>query len=578
MKPRMLVLLALGILASSAVAGSPGNRSKHLDDPCDPFYVGLEAPKLVTPQWADDGVELAFVLSIDDMQDPAKYEKFLAPIAERLKQIDGRAPISIFTTKIDPGDGRLQTLLKQGMSIEVHTLNHQHPLLQGGDLPKAKSMHDQCVDLLASIPGNRPVAFRMPYCDSMNSLSPRFFTEIFNKTTEKGHFLGMDSSVFVVFTADDPSLSRELVQDADGRPRFAKYIPVERQYAGYVENYPYPYVVDKLCWEVPAALPSDWQAGDLNQAKSPKSIADWKAAIDAAAIKQGVFTLCFHPHNWIDSAQVVELADYAAGKYGKKVKFYTLREINDLLTKNFLGGTPLRNERGEDNGVRVWDIDGDGYMDAAIANAQTRATRIWKPGERRWAQGPAVEPLAPRDFAQFLETEPRAVRLLDLDLDGVSEAIVGNEKENRVLRSISGKWQPLPFRLPEGVSFVDIRGNNAGCRFVDLDEDGRLDVVFSNHQRYSLHLWKSMEEGWSRKILAADRSEANVIPPFIRADGANNGAWFKHRHLWVQNEDTGEEIALSRGRKTFLATESRSYSFLLGKEMESASPIAPKSQ
>ncbi len=25
----------------------------------------------------------------------------------------------------------------------------------------------------------------------------------------------------------------------------------------------------------------------------------------------------------------------------------------------------------------------------------------------------------------------------------------------------------------------------------------------------------------------------------VRADGTNNGVWFKHRDMWVQNEDTG---------------------------------------
>jgi len=83
---------------------------------------------------------------------------------------------------------------------------------------------DGCIDLLASVPGNRPVAFRMPCCDSLNTNSPRFYAEIFNKTTPKGNFLTLDSSVFQLFTPDDPELPRELVLDPDGRERFRKYI------------------------------------------------------------------------------------------------------------------------------------------------------------------------------------------------------------------------------------------------------------------------------------------------------------------------------------------------------------------
>ena len=42
------------------------------------------------------------------------------------------------------------------------------------------------------MPNSKPVAFRMPCCDSLNTLSPRFYAEIFNKTTAKGNFLSID--------------------------------------------------------------------------------------------------------------------------------------------------------------------------------------------------------------------------------------------------------------------------------------------------------------------------------------------------------------------------------------------------
>ncbi len=42
------------------------------------------------------------VLAIDDMRDPARYEAYLRPILNRLKAIDGRAPVSIMTNQVDP--------------------------------------------------------------------------------------------------------------------------------------------------------------------------------------------------------------------------------------------------------------------------------------------------------------------------------------------------------------------------------------------------------------------------------------------------------------------------------------------
>ncbi len=110
------------------VGAADANRLTYLDEN-DPFYVSRSFPRLVTPQWVgEDGVEAVVILAIDDMRETAKYEKFLRPILQRLKKIDGRAPVSIMTCKIDPDDPQLQTWLKEGLSLETHTIDHPCPL------------------------------------------------------------------------------------------------------------------------------------------------------------------------------------------------------------------------------------------------------------------------------------------------------------------------------------------------------------------------------------------------------------------------------------------------------------------
>src|SRR5258708_2371111 len=197
-----------------------GNRLTYLDEN-NPWYPHRNFPKLITPQWVgEEGVDCVVILAIDDMREPAKYEAFLRPILDRLKKIDGRAPVSIMTCNVKPDDPQLASWLSEGLSFEVHTVDHPCPLLQGGDIAKAKSTYDRCVDLLNEIPGNKPVAFRMPCCDSLNTVSPRFFSEIFNKTTAGGNSLAISSSVFNLFTPNDPDIPRELVSAADVRDKF----------------------------------------------------------------------------------------------------------------------------------------------------------------------------------------------------------------------------------------------------------------------------------------------------------------------------------------------------------------------
>src|SRR5580698_8433373 len=114
-------------LASAADPKPDASRLVH-SDPMNPYYPHRDFPKLITPQWVGEpGVEAVVVLAIDDMREPEKYEAFLRPILSRLKQIDGRAPVSIMTNQVDPKGPRLREWLADGLSLECHTLTHPCP-------------------------------------------------------------------------------------------------------------------------------------------------------------------------------------------------------------------------------------------------------------------------------------------------------------------------------------------------------------------------------------------------------------------------------------------------------------------
>ncbi len=597
---KRLALLMVAIFCSVANGSDVGNRIVHLNEYANPYYAGLQTAKLTTPQWVgDEGVEAVIVLAIDDLGDPAKYEAYLRPILERLQQIDGRSPVSLMTKTVDPDSTQIQAWLREGLTVETHTIDHPCPCLQGGEFAKAKGTFDRSVDEISLLPNYRPVAFRMPCCDSMNSVSPRFFTEIWNRTTPAGNFLSIDSSVFMLLTAKDPQLPRELVIDSDGREKFRKYIPVDRMMVNYVEDYCYPFVIDRLCWEFPALMPSDWDAQHLNGKCSPETVRDMKAAIDAVVLKQGVFSLCFHPHGWIENKQVIELINYAVSQHGGKVKFLTFGEANERFQQRLLNGQALRTGEGRDNGVRLCDVNNDGYMDVIVANASQQVTRIWNPSTGTWTEVPfpvslvqssdtETEPVADvqfgvlkkdgytsvlvcRDDVQglwhfrgdswrkdasglaglecngpvctMIDGHDAGARLRDFDLDGVCELVVSNPKQQVIFAWTGSEWQKKDYSLPVGVTIVDDQGRDAGLRFVDIDEDGYDDIVFSNSRRYAAYAFDMADGGWTRKMLDSQRNGGEgELPMIVRGDGTNNGAWFKYRHMWVQNEDTGKNM------------------------------------
>ncbi|WP_197169485.1 PVC-type heme-binding CxxCH protein [Novipirellula galeiformis] len=581
---RLPLLFCAGLLLSlGSELAAQTNTLTYLDESADGYYPGTSFPKLTTPQWVgDEGVDVVITLGIDDLGDTAKYEAYLRPILERLKQIDGRAPVSIMSCKVNPNDPQLQTWLDEGLSIEVHTVDHPCPCLQGSDFAKAKSTYDRCVDTMASIPGNAPVAFRTPCCDSRNTPSPRLWEEIFNRRTQAGNFLQADSSVFTVFTDTDPDLPRELVLDPDGTPRFNKYIPFP-SFVNKIQNYPYPYVVGKLGWQFPCMVPSDWEAQNLQQPNNPQTVTDMQAALDATVIKQGMFNLVFHPHGWIRNDQVVQLIDYADKKYGKRVKFLTFKECVDRINHNLLVDQPLRAPKdGGDHGVRIADLNQDGYVDVIIGNETRKTARLWQPAAKQWrefdhdlqitAKGnqgrvdlgvkfghlakdgsvsllvnnetqqglyqvtdngvtstPLPQPLL--DIRTSVAGADQGVRLRDLDGDGVSEVIVGNSQDRQILkRRDDGTWQSTPDPMPFAI--VDDLGRDNGVRFVDFDKDGHDDVIISNGADTAIQLYDVDTGGFTRRV-----KDLNDVPLIVR-EGTNNGVWFAADHMWVQNEDT----------------------------------------
>ncbi|AGA29280.1 PVC-type heme-binding CxxCH protein [Singulisphaera acidiphila] len=516
MSLRSCLCLLMIVLTTSACQGEPdaGNRLTYLEE-IDPYPVGLKFPKLITPQWVgEDGVEAVVVLAADDLnENTALYEAYLRPILDRLKQIDGRAGLSIMTCKANGADPRVQAWLAEGVNLDVHTLTHPCPLLQKDNLAAAQHEVHGGVDLLNGIRGNKPVAFRMPCCDSQNTPSPRFYAEIFNKTSPGRNFLTIDSSVFQLFTPDDPSLPRELVQDPDGRERFRKYIPFS-SFTNYVENYPYPYVIGKLCWEFPCSVPSDWEAQHLQQPNNPKTVEDMKAAIDAVVMKQGVFNLVFHPHGWIKSEQVVELIDHVVAKHGKKVKFLNFREAQERLDKNLLGGHPLRASDGRDNGVRVLDVDNDGYMDVVIGNSKSQLTRIWEPSKKRWSltkfpgslvdDGPNGVPQQRGVFGRF-DSDGRAAVIAafhEHQPAAIQRFVGGGQAVDFVGASAPVDPSTLPagwerdLQLSQGLEAISGRstGLPQGLRLRDLNGDGRCEIILSNDADNLVLAWSPAQQ------------------------------------------------------------------------------------
>ncbi len=575
-----------------------GNQLIYLETPLV-YYPHSRFPKLTTPMWiGEPGVETAIILSFDDMRHVKPYDQFLRPVLIRLNEIEGgRSPLSIMANWTRPKQPILRRWINDGITIEVHTTSHPCPLLQRHDFHRAiKDVHS-CLNRLYKIPGNTPLAFRMPCCDSQNSVSPRFYSEIFSRPTRKGHALRVDSSIFILLTPQDPEIPGSLVADQDGKSIFKKYIP--QNFVNYIENYPYPFLIHNSLWEFPCVIPSDCQAVQRFGLDFSQAVTDWKRALDAVVAKKGVFIISFHPRNGIEPDQIVGLIDYAETRYGKKVKFLNFKGAYQRLTSNLLGGTDIHPSNKGNNGVRLLDLNSDGYLDVVIAHPEKKETRIWDPDSNTWrttsfpqpmidssgrsigikfvrvrkngfismllkneklfafhdfdgiSWGPAIpfQSVLPEEATQIFSSQKgkdRGLRGVDINGDGFTDLVFNNEKDNLTFlwQPEEQRWNLSSARLPSLSLITDKTGLDRGHRFVDLNGDGLLDSVSSNKEQYTVALYTGEQQGWDKTVISGrrERKSLNAIPP-ITEKGSLMGVWFRGPILYIQNERVGKRSA-----------------------------------
>jgi hypothetical protein len=577
---------------ANAVWAADANRLVELDGETSSTGRTVR-PRLTTPQWVgEEGVDCVVLLGLEAEGTLAEWQPVVRPVVERLKQIEGRAPLSLFARDVDPGEPPLRTWLLDGVRVElllpaISDLNGTGgagagvPSVREPSVARWKAEYDERIDRLTARLGTAPVVCRIaPGNDAANVgppiPGPHFLGELFPLPTPGKNFL------------------RGVVADSVSEAEPGSGSSVE----------PFPWVAQRICWVFPA-VPAG--AGG----KSPKVLSDWKRAVDHSVQRQGVCPLVVRLEKGDSSAELIEWIDYAVATYGTRVRFLTIREALERLETQLLDGQPLRAANGQDNGVRLLELNADGFLDVVIGSEKFGRTKVWQPSatgragtwsvfefptrflqvdrhgrhydaqvrfgvvqENGWPTV-AVSTSSTRrawDFAGdrwvpnvplrlLFRDEPERVstgelgvdlglRFRDLDGDGVSEIVVGNSRTQAVYRydRLAMTWRDTGWVPPETLRITEQGGRDGGTRFVDLNGDRRLDLVVSNEKGCGVWLLESPVNGWGPPVFALPRSDAaaDVRLPAIAVDGSAEGCAIEGESLVWRNELLREPV-----RRTF---------------------------
>jgi hypothetical protein len=154
----------------------------------------------------------------------------------------------------------------------------------------------------------------------------------------------------------------------------------------------------------------------------------------------------------------------------------------------------------------------------------------WSFREGRWRPEPAMTPVLELDGERLLTSAggaDRGIRLLDLDGDGRDELLVAGEDQLTTFawRGLAEGWVAGGPAVPHPL--VTAAGGDNGLRFLDPDGDGRLVAVLSNERGHGVSRLDRQRRRFVPLIPWSDRDPAAgaaILP--IAVEGEPTGGWW----------------------------------------------------
>ena len=133
----------------------------------------------------------------------------------------------------------------------------------------------------------------------------------------------------------------------------------------------------------------------------------------------------------------------------------------------------------EDQGVRLADVNGDGLPDLLHGEGSTLET--WLNTGNGWVQNNDYAVPGAADFADTVSGEDQGVRLADVNGDGLTDLLKGVDGNERSWVNNGQGWtEDSDWAIPTLADFTTASdGDNKGVRVADVDGDGLSDLVKS---------------------------------------------------------------------------------------------------
>ncbi len=175
--------------------------------------------------------------------------------------------------------------------------------------------------------------------------------------------------------------------------------------------------------------------------------------------------------------------------------------ILDNSWKIPIGAEFITYPQGIDLGVRVDDLNGDGFPDLVKAKGSSMVNHTtWINNGTGWVSDPSWRIPLGLEFVPNSGSNDNGMRLADLNGDGLTDVIKSTATNKQAWINNGTGWkQNNSWNLPENANFI-ISGSNKVVRLVDANGDGVIDVMNGGLEFSKTYLNKASKPYLLKKV------------------------------------------------------------------------------
>ncbi|PIN80432.1 hypothetical protein COV16_00915, partial [Candidatus Woesearchaeota archaeon CG10_big_fil_rev_8_21_14_0_10_34_8] len=179
---------------------------------------------------------------------------------------------------------------------------------------------------------------------------------------------------------------------------------------------------------------------------------------------------------------------------------------------------------GKDLGVRMFDVNGDGWIDL-IKTTTTEQAIFLNNGSLTpatvWSNASSWVMPQNAAFVDSVTAQDKGVRIVDVNADGYADALQGNATNVKTwLNDGRGQWMQDPlWNIPAGAIFINSTVDEQGIRIADANGDGLPDLVMGFAS--TKQTWLNNASGWQLNDSWALPAVSYVT--FVTSAGKNKG-------------------------------------------------------